>query len=90
VLKELKEQLKDSLEELHVDYIDCAFLDSCDFVDRTFHLKNTLKGLRALTSFKADGKVRAIGICNVSREILTEIIEAGVDIKVVQNVPRPL
>lgn len=76
--KDVKEELNKSLERLKLDYIDIYMPH---FVDAKTPIKETMK---ALNELKREGKIKHIGVSNVSNCDLEEYCKYG-EIEYVQN-----
>lgn len=76
--KDVKEELNRSLERLKLDYVDIYMPH---FVDAKTPIKETMK---ALNELKKEGKIKHIGVSNVSNCDLEEYCKYG-EIEYVQN-----
>lgn len=67
----IEKELADSLKRLGTEYID---LYQCHFPDPKTPIEKTMM---ALTKFKAQGRIRHIGLCNISSTQLLAALECG-------------
>lgn len=77
--KSILNQCEDSLMNLGLDYLDLLMTSSAKVNDAPF-----IETIQALTDLKKQGKIGAIGVCNVNLEQLREYNTNG-DVEFVQN-----